>query len=452
MTTTGQSTRILADRAWAAYHRSLIQTVANSIDPATQAVTLVEKAETADFGNTDPAIAAGYVFETGNTLLAWDPRTTPPEGLLYSYAAFLDNIDLGEVGDPDMRSQLDAARSKYRVANKNFADVRSQAIAAWIESRQTEPPVHFASFVKGRFPLFTLAALALRGADIEFESLMFQAYGTRYSAIADARNKCGMSTGAAAMDRPTPYNMAVKRCAQSMIPAAGNSFREEILPICSTRPVPTFAPVYRLDGFAEAFTEWRENSEDGITAETLRLTGNSNEDLRNYPWPPSGGKTPGDFFKIGEKESPLFPGLRVNTRGPDFSVTIDFAGLDTFSVAPGAWFDRGIVEAYRRTASHAAPRFFREGASTGLLPIAVIVGFAPSIVITMDRHDYVSFKARYHALPNSLFTIGPFRIGGASDPVFDSTRIGFDDRRSAVTIRPRKKTLPLVLGVVSSKV
>ena len=99
MTTTGQSTRILADRAWAAYHRSLIQTVASSIDPATQAVTLAETAETADFGNTDPAIAASYVFETGNTLLTWDPRTTPPEGLLYSYAAFLDNIDLGEVGD-----------------------------------------------------------------------------------------------------------------------------------------------------------------------------------------------------------------------------------------------------------------------------------------------------------------------------------------------------------------
>jgi len=148
----------------------------------------------------------------------------------------------------------------------------------------------------------------------------------------------------------------------------------------------------------------------------------------------------------------LIPGLRVNTRSADFSVTIDFAGLDTFSVAPGEWFDRRILETYRQRTSHAAPRFFCEGGPAGLLPIAVIAGFAPSIAITMDRHDYVSFKARYHALPNSLFTIGPFRIGGTSDPVFDSTRIGFDDRRSAVTIRPRKKTLPLVLGVVSSKV
>jgi hypothetical protein len=449
MTMTGQSTRILADRVWAAYYRSLIQTVANSIDPETQAVTLVEKAETADFGNADPAIAASYVFETGNTLLAWDPRTTPPEGLLYSYAAFLDNIDLGEVGDAGLRSQLDAAKGKYRVANKNFADVRSQAIAAWIESRQTEPSIDFASFVKGHFPLFTLAALALRAADIEFEALMFQAYGTKYSAIADARNKCGITTGAAAMDRPTPYNMAVKRCAQSMVPV-GNSSREEIIPICSTRPVPTFAPVYRLEGFAEAYAEWRENSDAGLAAETLRLTGNSNNDLHDYPWPPSGGKTPGDFFKMGERDS--IPGPRINTRSAYFSVTIDFAGLDTFSVAPGEWFDRGIVETYRQRTSHAAPRFFREGGPAGLLPIAVIAGFAPSIDITMDRSDYVSFKARYHALPNSLFTIGPFRIGGTSDPVFDSTRIGFDDRRSAVTIGPCKKTLPLVLGVVSSKV
>lgn len=451
MTTTGQSTRILADRVWAAYHRSLIQTVATSIDPATQAVTLADRAETADLGNTDPAIAASYVFETGNTLLTWDPRTTPPEGLLYSYAEFLDNIDLGEVGDQRLRSRLDAARGKYRVANKNFADVRSQAVAAWIESRQTEPPIDFASFVKGQFPLFTLAALALRDADIEFEALMFQAYGTQYSAIADARNKCGITTGAAAIDRATPYNMAVKRCAQSMV-AVGSSNRDEILPFCSSRPVPTYAPAYRLDGFAEAYAGWRENNGDGIAAETLRLTGNSNEDLHDYPWPPSGGKTPGDFFKIGERELALVPGLRVNTRSPDFSVTIDFAGLDTFSIAPGAWFDRRIVETYRRTASHAAPRFFREGGPTGLLPIAVIVGFAPSVRITMDRPDYASFKARSQAVPNSLFTIGPFRVGGTSDPVFDSTRIGFDNTRLAVTIRPRKKTLPLVLGVVSTKV
>lgn len=449
MTTTGQSTRILADRVWAAYHRSLIQTVASNFDPATQAVTLADAAETADFGNTDPAVVASYVFEAGNTLSSWDPRATPPEGLLFSYAAFLDNIDLGEVSDPILRSQLDAAKDKYRVANKNFADVRSQAITAWIESRQTEPPVDFASFVKGNFPLFTLAALALRGADIEFESLMFQAYGTDYSAIADARSKCGITTGAAAMDRPTPYNMAVKRCAQSMVSAGGFS-REEILPVCSSKPVPTYAPVYRLDGFAEAYSAWRENSEDGIAPETLRLTGNSNDDLRDYPWPPSGGKTPGDFFKIGERD--LITALRVNTRSAYFSITIDFAGLDTFSIAPGAWFDRGMVKTYRHRTSHAAPRFFREGGPTGLLPIAVIVGFAPTLYITMDRPDFASFKARYQALPVSLFTVGPFRVGGTSDPVFDSTRIGFDDRRSAVTIRPSKKTLPLVLGVVSSKV
>lgn len=451
MTTTGQSTRILADRAWAAYHRSLIQTVASSIDPATQAVTLADMAEAADLGNPDPAIAASYVFETGNTLLTWDPRTTPTEGLLYSYAEFLDNIDLGEVGDSRLRSQLDAARGKYRVANKNFADVRSQATAAWIESRQTEPPIDFASFVKGHFPLFTLAALALRDADIEFEALMFQAYGTQYSAIADARNKCGITTGAAAIDRATPYNMAVKRCAQSMV-AAGNSSREDILPFCSSRPVPTYAPAYRLDGFAEAYAEWRENNDARVTAETLHLTGNSNEDLHDYPWPPSGGKTPGDFLKIGERELDSIPGLRVNTRSPNFSVAIDFAGLDTFSIAPGEWFDRRVVEAYRGTASHAEPRFFRKGGPAGLLPIAVIVGFAPSVRITMDRPDFAGFKARHQALPVSLFTIGPFRVGGTSDPVFDSAGVGFDDSRSAVTIRPRKKTLPLVLGVVSTKV
>jgi len=120
MTTTGQSTQISTDPVWAAYYHNLIKTVAGSLDPATQAVSLAARAMVTDLGNSDPAIAANYIFETANMRPAWSPESAPPEGLLSSYAAFLDNIDLGGDIDPVLRSRLNSARINYNIANKTI--------------------------------------------------------------------------------------------------------------------------------------------------------------------------------------------------------------------------------------------------------------------------------------------------------------------------------------------
>lgn len=449
MTTTGQSTRISADRVWAAYYQSLIQTVAGSVDPATQVVSLAERACATDLGNPDPAIAANYIFETGNALPAWNPESAPPEGLLCSYAAFLDNIDLGEIADTGLRSRLDAARANYHTANKNFAAVRSHAVSAWIESRQIEPPIDFSAFVKCHFPLYTLAGQALRGADSDFEALMFQAYGPEYSAIADARSKCGISSGAAATDMPTPYNMAVKKCASSIAPV-------NYLPGASPhpahdRPFPTYAPAFRLDGFAAAYAEWQSNSSNGLTIETITIAGNTlANQWADQPWPPAGGKFRGDFFKIDVSDSISGIPQPINTLTSDFSVSIGFAGLDTFSISPGEWYDGRIVQAYKNRLLPTAPPLFGEGGGMALLPTAVIVGFQPSIVITLARSDYARIKNRTYSAAS--INIGPFTIGNGFDRILaDKTALGFDDLSSTITIRQSKKPLPLLLGVVSTK-
>lgn len=447
MTTTGQSTQISTDQVWAEYYHKLIETVAGSLDPATQAVSLAGRALATDLGNSDPAIAANYVFEAGNMLPAWNPDTAPPEGLLCSYAAFLDNIDLGGIVDPDLHSRLHSARTNYNIANKNFAAVRAQAVAAWIQHRQVEPGIEFTAFAKKNFPLFTLAGQFLRGADSEFEALMFEAYGTGYSVIADARNKCGVTAGAAATEIPTLYNMPVKRCVSSL--AASGGVLPDAVPSSPVAPVPTFAPAYRLDGFAPAYAEWQSNSARGIVAEKITVTGG----LRtakgsNYPWPPSGGKFLGDFFKVGADES-IRP---LNTASRDFSISVSFAGLNTFNISPGGWYDAHIVETYKNRLLPTAPRLIGEGGSMSLLPTALIIGFAPSIVIKLESSDYNRFKARCQVRSANSLKIGPFRIGGALDADrSDRTGIAYDDAKSIITIHPVKRNLPLLLGVVSTK-
>lgn len=449
MTTTGQSTQISTDQIWAAYYHNLIKTVAGSLDPATQAVSLVGRAVIADLGNTDPAIAANYVFETGNMLPAWNPETASPEGLRSSYAAFLDNIDLGGDIDPDLRSRLNSARINYNIANKNFAAVRGQAVAAWIRSRQIEPAIGFTDYVKGNFPLYTLAGQFLKGADSEFEALMFEAYGPGYSEIAEARSKCGIAAGAAAIDRPTPYNMPVKRCISSMA-ASGNVFHDAV-PSPPDEPLPTYAPSFRLDGFAPAYAEWRSNSAQAVVAATITVTGDSwAAERSDYPWPPVGGKFLGDFFKIGTAGS-SGASQTVNTRSPYFSIAVSFAGLNTFGITPGEWYDARIVETYKnRQLPTTAPRLIGEGGSLSLLPTALIIGFEPSIVMTMERSNYERFKGRCREQSDASVKIGQFRIGGASDPA-DGADIHYDDYRSAITIRPLNSAMPLLLGVVSTK-
>jgi hypothetical protein len=449
MTTTGQSTQISTDQVWVAYYHKLIETVAGSLDPERQAVTLAGKALVADFGNDDPAVAANYIFEAGNMLPAWSADTAPPEGLLCSYAAFLDNIDLGGIVDPDLHSRLHSARTNYNIANKNLAVVRSQAVAAWIQHRQIEPEIGFTAFVKGNFPLYTLAGQFLRGADSEFEALMFEAYGTGYSAIADARNKCGITAGAAATDVPTLYNMPVKRSLSSLATSGG------VLPNTSPPPptaqVTTYAPGYRLDGFSAAYSRWQSNKARGIVAETITVTGGSpTGQWSNCPWPPAGGKFLGDFFKVGTDGA--LPGRvqPVNTRCPDFSISVSFAGLDTFGITPGGWYDGRIVEKYKNRLLPTAPRLIGKGGSLSLLPTALIIGFVPSIVMKLENSDYNAFKGRCQARVANSLKIGPFRVGDTLAPR-DRTGISFDDERSTITIRPSEAALPLLLGVVSTK-
>lgn len=88
----------------------------------------------------------------------------------------------------------------------------------------------------------------------------------------------------------------------------------------------------------------------------------------------------------------------------------------------------------------------------GLLPTSLIIGFEPTITLTLSNADYDSVKSQYQAQATASLNIGPFSIGSASYSTYsDKTAISYDDSSSTITIGPIKSSLPLLLGVISTK-
>jgi hypothetical protein len=111
-----------------------------------------------------------------------------------------------------------------------------------------------------------------------------------------------------------------------------------------------------------------------------------------------------------------------------------------------------LVETYKDRLLPTAPRLFGEGGPMALLPTAVIIGFEPSIVISLENSDYQQFKRRCQTQLTTSVDVGPFRIGSRSRSERSKmSNIHYDDARSTVTIGPMKQTLPMLLGVVSTR-
>jgi hypothetical protein len=143
----------------------------------------------------------------------------------------------------------------------------------------------------------------------------------------------------------------------------------------------------------------------------------------------------------------------VNTWSHDFSITVLFTGLDTFRITPGEWYDTRLVETYKDRLLPTAPRLFGDGAPRALLPAAVIIGYEPSIVLRLENSDYQRLKRRFQARLTASVDVGPFSIGtGPLSERSQASNVDYDDARSTISLAPAKDTLPVLLGLVSTRV
>ena len=444
---------------WKKYYASLTTLVAGEFDGNKQAISFAGNTLMIDIGNADPAVSNQNVFSAGNVLPAWDPCYSPQGGLLSTYRVFLDNINLGGDINPNLQSQINIAQQDYNAAQTNFSSatgVQAQAIAAWTQYKAINPTIDFPTYVQNQFPLYLTAKQDLQGKESKLQGLLIQAYGAGYSVIADARNYCSSTAGAAAIDMQNPFNMAVKT--GSSAPAGSGA---PVLPGQASMPVgssliSSFAPAFSLDGFTTIFQEWQAKSVAGQQdAGPIKVTGNSGAgDWNNYGWAASAGAGASfaDFFSFSAAGSAQSDTQTINTQSSDFSLAVKFTGLQAVPINPGKWYDGGIVETFKDKLLPTAPAFFGEGGSMGLLPTSLIIGFEPTITLTLSNADYDSVKSQYQAQATASLNIGPFSIGSASYSTYsDKTAISYDDSSSTITIGPIKSSLPLLLGVISTK-
>jgi hypothetical protein len=451
---------------WKEYYAALTSVVAPNFDGSKQAISFAGDTLAIDIANADPLISNWNVFSAGNVLPAWDPCYTPQGGLLSTFATFLDNIDLGGAVNPNLQPQLNIAMAAYNAAQSNFSGptgVHAQAIAGWKQYQAIAPTIDFFTYVQSQFPLYLSAKQDLQAKESAVQQLQIQVYGAGYSVIADARNRVSSTGGAAAIDLQNAYNMAVRT--GSVAPAGSGP---AVLPGQAPTPpasalVQSFAPAYTLSGFAQIFQEWQAKSAKGQQdVGPITVTGDSGTgDWTQFGWSASAGADASfdEFFSLsvtGSAKSVTGSAKSdtqtVNTQSSKFSLAVMFTGLQSIPIRPGQWYDGGIVETFKEKLLATAPAFFGEDGSMGLLPTNLIVGFEPTITLTLENSDYNSFKSQYQAQATGSLNIGPFSIGSASYSTYsDKSSISYDDASSSITIGPVKSSLPLLLGVISTK-
>jgi hypothetical protein len=441
---------------WQKYYQSLADLVAGpgSFDSSTQAISFAGDTLLIDIADANPQISNMSVFECGNVLPAWSPNYAPQGGLLSTYATFLDNINLGGDTDPNLVSQINLAATAMNASQANFITVQGQAITGWSQAKQINPGIAFNTYVQSSFPVYLEAKADLQAKTSAWQSLMVQAYGAGYSVIADARNKVSSTSGAAAVDGQDTYNMAVASGSSAPAGSGPAVLPGQNPPASVSTLVSSFAPAYGLDAFTTIYQEWQANSVSGAQPfGPITVTGSSQaQQWDSYGWAASAGASFSDFFTFSGEGSASSNTQTLDTQSSQFNISVKFTGLATVPINPGQWYDGGIVETYKSKLLATAPQFFGEGGSMGLLPTHLIIGFEPTITLQLANSDYSSYKSTFQAQATASVDIGPFSIGSASYSTYsDKESVSFDDDSSTVVIGPVKSTMPLLLGVISTK-
>lgn len=439
---------------WQKFYQSLSEIVAGSLDTNSQVISFAGSTLLIDVANVDPTISNMNIFSCGNVLPAWSPTYTPQGGLLSTYATFLDNINLGGSINPNLQSQINIATAAMNASQTNFFTVQGQALTFFQQAKQINPNLDFNTFVQNQFPTYIQVKNDLLAKTSAYQSLMTQAYGAGYEVIATARNKCSSTSGAAAIDMQNPYNMAVKTGSTAPAGSGAAVLPGQTPPAQASALVSSFAPAYGLEGFTTLYQEWQAKSvANQQDAGPITVTGSSEtETWDKFGWDASINASFTEFFSIGAQGSASYQTQTVNTQSQQFSIDVMFTGLQAVPINPGQWYDGGIVETYKTKLLPSAPQYFGTNGSMGLLPTRLIIGFEPTITLQLQNADYSSFKKNWQAQATASVNIGPFSIGNASFSTYgDKGDVTFNDQESTIVIGPVKSSLPLLLGVISTK-
>jgi hypothetical protein len=408
-----------------------------------------------DLGNSEPAVGNYYIHGLGDVVPANSPSYSAGSSLLSSYATFLDWIDPGAVLNPNLTSQVNIATANLNSAQDTFTTAQGKAFSAYNTAKNIFPNIPaFQDWVGQNYPAYVSANNALIGAASAYDSLMVQVYGPGYTVLQQARTKVGLN-GAQSLLGQNAFNMKV---ASGSIAPPGS----QPVTIGGNAPTPTsdlvfsLAPSYTLQAFGTKYSEWQAASVAGKhqAGGSIRITSSSNSySLDQFGWSASANASLfGDFFNFSLGGSTSGQKTTINTSSSDFSLQVDFTGLGSFFIAPGPWWDAGLVALNHNRLKSGAPAFFGDGGALSAIATQVVLGFEPTVTLTMNANDYSNVKSNWQANTTTSIGIGPFRLGSLSTSTNGSKQdIQFNDASASVTIGPLSSTVPILLGVISNK-
>jgi hypothetical protein len=442
------------DTIWRQWCTALRGLITGPFDAASQTISFAGTTLLVDLADPVPAITNQMVFQLGNTIPAQSPAYAPLSDLVSTYATFLDWINLGGDPNPNLTNQLNLAAGAVTTAQSNFNAVMTAALAQYQTFKTaTGSDVSFATYAGTYYPTFAEAKNALSAAESAYQGLCIQVYGPGYSTIADARNRVSFVGGARDVTQQTPFNMAVE--SGSIAPLGSvPTLPGQTPPPPSSALVSSFAPLFSLNAFGATYPVWQVDSNNKkVTAGPIVVTGASSaSDWSVFGWSAAlEASLFAGFFSLTLRGSTSGTKLSINTASSNFKLSVSFTGLGTFPLAPGAWYQGGIVQTYKSQLKTGAPAFFGAAGSMGRVPTAVVLGFEPRISLSLDNADYNEVRTQWQAQAQLALGIGPFKIGSASVSTYgDAGAVKFDDATTSIEIGPVTSTLPVLLAVISS--
>ncbi len=417
---------------------------------------------------SDPGVTNYGIYSLGDVIPANSPNYAPaPSGLAASYMQFLSWIDLGGDTNPNLRSQLNIALNGDGGAkpgliaiqagyNKTYSDAATAYLAAKATATSVGDTIApFKTWVLTNFPTLATAQSQLTGAQATVDQLSNQLYGPGYQQVQLARQMVGTNGGAQDIMQQDNYNMLIT--SSTLIPPGSSA-----VVIGGAAPTPagpsnvsSYVPLYQLDSaYAATYAEWQTASAAGTVGTTFHFDSHSSDyDYKSSGWNASAKASWSSFFwSASGSSTTTATELSVDASSSDFSVDVSFVGVKAFGITPGPWWQNGsLVSTYRNKLKPGAPDFFSDAGAMARRASQVVLGFEPTVKISMSAADYSRVKSAWQTQASLTVGVGPFSFGGSGGANSSKDQIHYDDANSSITIGPVKSTMPVLLGVVSSR-
>ena len=420
---------------------------------------------------TDPGVTNFGIYSLGDIVPANSPAYNPaPSGFVTSYTQFLDWIDLGGDSNPNLQSQLNIAISGDGGATPGLNAVQAAyntqytaAVTQYMVQKTAATSVGdtiapFKTWTLTNYPLLATAKSQLDGAQSQVDQLSSQLYGPGYAQVQLARQITGISGGAQDPTTQNPYNMQVTSA--TYVPPGSTAAVIGAAAAAGTgttaQTVSSFVPLYALDtAYAATYAEWQKASAAGTIGETFHFDSHSNSyDYSESGWNASAKAGWQSFFwSASGSSSSSAQTVNVDTSSSEFSVDVSFVGVKAFSITPGTWYQNGsLLSTYKNKLKPGAPDFFSDNGALARRASQIVLGFEPTITVKLSAADYSRLKSSWQTEASVAVGVGPFSFSGSGGANSSKDNIQYDDATSSIRIGPIKSTMPVLLGVVSSKV